>query len=56
MLRGLLSYSICLRILLRLSHKELNGICDLEIKEATDNDSIIRGRALIAPGNKHCLI
>jgi two-component system chemotaxis response regulator CheB len=34
----------------------LNGICDLEIKEASNNDSIIRGRALIAPGNKHCLI
>ncbi len=36
--------------------ERLNGICDLEIKEAADNDSVIRGRALIAPGNKHCLI
>ncbi|MBI9100264.1 MAG: chemotaxis response regulator protein-glutamate methylesterase, partial [Spirochaetaceae bacterium] len=36
--------------------QRLNGICDLEIKEASDNDSVIRGRALIAPGNKHCLI
>lgn len=36
--------------------QRLNGICSLEIKEATDNDSVIRGRALIAPGNKHCLI
>jgi len=36
--------------------QRLNSICDLEIKEASDNDSIIRGRALIAPGNKHCLI
>jgi two-component system chemotaxis response regulator CheB len=36
--------------------QRLNGICDLEIKEAADNDTIIRGRALIAPGNKHCLI
>ena len=36
--------------------QRLNNICDLEIKEASDNDSVIRGRALIAPGNKHCLI
>ncbi|MBB6479012.1 protein-glutamate methylesterase/protein-glutamine glutaminase [Spirochaeta isovalerica] len=36
--------------------QRLNSICDLEIKEAADNDSVIRGRALIAPGNKHCLI
>lgn len=36
--------------------QRLNGICDLEIKEAADNDSVIRGRALIAPGNKHCLV
>jgi len=36
--------------------QRLNGICDMEIKEAADNDSVIRGRALIAPGNKHCLI
>lgn len=36
--------------------ERLNSICDLEIKEASDNDSVIRGRALIAPGNKHCLL
>ncbi|MBN2656438.1 MAG: chemotaxis response regulator protein-glutamate methylesterase [Spirochaetales bacterium] len=36
--------------------QRLNSICDLEIKEASDNDSVIRGRALIAPGNKHCLL
>lgn len=34
----------------------LNGICDIEVKEAEDNDSILRGRALIAPGNRHLLI
>jgi len=34
----------------------LNGLCDIEVKEAEDNDTIIRGRALIAPGNKHLLI
>lgn len=36
--------------------QRLNSICDLEIREAVNNDSVIRGRALIAPGNKHCLI
>lgn len=34
----------------------LNGLCSIEVKEAEDNDSILRGRALIAPGNKHLLI
>lgn len=34
----------------------LNSLCDIEVKEAEDNDTIIRGRALIAPGNKHLLI
>ncbi len=34
----------------------LNGICDIEIKEAADGDSVLRGRALIAPGNKHMLL
>ena len=26
------------------------------MKEAADNDSVLRGRALIAPGNKHTLL
>lgn len=34
----------------------LNGICRVEVKEAEDGDTIVRGRALIAPGNKHMLI
>jgi len=34
----------------------LNGLCDIEVKEAEDNDTILRGRALIAPGNRHLLI
>jgi len=34
----------------------LDGLCDIEVKEAENNDSILRGRALIAPGNKHLLI
>jgi two-component system chemotaxis response regulator CheB len=36
--------------------KRLDGICSINVKEAEDGDSIIRGQALIAPGNKHMLI
>lgn len=34
----------------------LNGICDVSIKEAENNDTVLRGRVLIAPGNKHMLL
>ncbi|MFO7827147.1 MAG: chemotaxis response regulator protein-glutamate methylesterase [Bacteroidales bacterium] len=34
----------------------LNEICKITIKEAENNDSVIRGRALIAPGNYHTLV
>jgi two-component system chemotaxis response regulator CheB len=34
----------------------LNGICRISVKEAEDNDTVIRGRALIAPGNHHTLL
>ena len=34
----------------------LNGICSPSIKEAADNDTVIPGRVLIAPGNKHMLL
>jgi two-component system chemotaxis response regulator CheB len=34
----------------------LNGLCRVSIKEAEDNDTVIRGRVLIAPGNKHTLL
>jgi len=34
----------------------LNDICKISVKEAENGDSIIRGRALIAPGNKHMLV
>ncbi|MDY7038170.1 MAG: chemotaxis response regulator protein-glutamate methylesterase [Thermodesulfobacteriota bacterium] len=34
----------------------LNGICNIEVKEAADGDSILRGRALIAPGNRHIIL
>lgn len=31
----------------------LNGLCDIEVKEAADRDWVVPGRALIAPGNFH---
>lgn len=34
----------------------LNEICKITVKEAENNDSVIRGRALIAPGNRHTLL
>jgi two-component system, chemotaxis family, protein-glutamate methylesterase/glutaminase len=33
--------------------ERLNRICDITVKEATHGETVIRGRALIAPGNKH---
>ncbi len=36
--------------------ERLNNICKISVKEAEDGDSVIRGRALIAPGNKHTLL
>jgi two-component system chemotaxis response regulator CheB len=36
--------------------RRLDGLCDLTVKEAADGDTVIRGRALIAPGNKHTLL
>ena len=34
----------------------LNSICQIEVKEAADNDRVIPGRALIAPGGSHMLV
>ena len=34
----------------------LDQTCKVTIKEAEDNDTVIRGRALIAPGNRHLLL
>lgn len=31
----------------------LNGICAITVKEAAHGDPVLRGRALIAPGNQH---
>jgi two-component system chemotaxis response regulator CheB len=33
--------------------ERLNRICAITVKEAAHGDSVIRGRALIAPGNRH---
>jgi two-component system chemotaxis response regulator CheB len=34
----------------------LDGLCHITVKEAESNDSVLRGRALIAPGNHHMLL
>jgi two-component system chemotaxis response regulator CheB len=34
----------------------LNDLCKITVKEAENGDTVIRGRALIAPGNKHMLL
>ncbi|GAB4212649.1 MAG: chemotaxis response regulator protein-glutamate methylesterase [Rhodoferax sp.] len=34
----------------------LNSICQIEVKEAQNNDRVINSRALIAPGGKHMVL
>lgn len=34
----------------------LDGLCAVSVKEAESNDTVLRGRALIAPGNHHLLL
>jgi len=34
----------------------LNGLCQIEVKEAQNNDRVVNSRALIAPGGKHMLL
>ncbi len=36
--------------------KRLNSICRVSVKEGENNDSVVRGHVLIAPGNKHMLL
>jgi two-component system chemotaxis response regulator CheB len=36
--------------------QRLDGICRVTVKEAQQNDSVIRGQVLIAPGNRHTLL
>lgn len=36
--------------------KRLNRVCSIEVKEASNGDSVVPGQALIAPGNKHLVV
>jgi two-component system chemotaxis response regulator CheB len=36
--------------------ERLNGLCEIAVSEAEDGDSVLPGRALIAPGNYHILL
>jgi two-component system chemotaxis response regulator CheB len=36
--------------------QRLDGLCRVTVKEAQQNDSVIRGQVLIAPGNRHTLL
>jgi two-component system, chemotaxis family, protein-glutamate methylesterase/glutaminase len=33
--------------------ERMNSICKIQVKEAQSGDTVLRGRCLIAPGNKH---
>ena len=34
----------------------LNSLCKMQVREACDNDSVVPGVALLAPGNKHMVL
>ena len=36
--------------------QRLNTLCEMTVKEAKNNDTVLRGHVLIAPGNKHMLL
>lgn len=36
--------------------KRLDGECAISVKEAENGDTVVRGRALIAPGNRHMVV
>jgi two-component system chemotaxis response regulator CheB len=36
--------------------KRLDGLCEVDVKEAEDGDAVLRGRVLIAPGNFHTML
>jgi two-component system chemotaxis response regulator CheB len=36
--------------------ERLNSICPMEVREAKDNDHVVPGLALIAPGNQHMVL
>jgi two-component system, chemotaxis family, protein-glutamate methylesterase/glutaminase len=40
----------------KLFADRLNDLCEMQVKEAEDNDRVLPGRALIAPGGKHMVL
>ncbi|MEW6489198.1 MAG: chemotaxis response regulator protein-glutamate methylesterase [Thermodesulfobacteriota bacterium] len=36
--------------------RRLDGLCRVTVKEAADGDTVLRGQALIAPGNRHTIL
>ena len=36
--------------------RRLDGLCRVSVKEAEDGETVLRGHALIAPGNRHTLL
>lgn len=36
--------------------RRLDGLCRITVREASDGDTVLRGQALIAPGNRHTLL
>ncbi len=36
--------------------RRLNGLCEVDVKEAEDGDPVLRGHVLIAPGGKHLML
>ncbi len=36
--------------------QRLDSLCDVQVKEAEDGDSVVPGKVLIAPGNSHMLL
>ena len=43
-------------IFTRAFANRLDGLCRISVKEAERNDTVLRGRALVAPGNHHLLL
>ena len=36
--------------------RRLDGLARISVREAVDGDRLLRGHALIAPGNRHCIV
>jgi two-component system chemotaxis response regulator CheB len=36
--------------------RRLDGLCEVSVKEAENNDTVVRGHVLIAPGNRHTML